>query len=144
MDANTRNRVVVRFKDGSTLKGFTHDFTPIRDTFHLTIESGEGAGTIREILVDSLKAIFFVKTLEGDRNYIEKTLFEQVDQSRLRGLKIRVEFNDGEVCRGISLGYNKNKKGFFMIPVDPDSNNDRIYVIADACRSVQAGEVAKV
>jgi hypothetical protein len=144
MDASTRNRVVVRFKDGKLLKGFTHDFTPIRDTFHLTIEAGNSEGSMEEINIDALKAIFFVKTLEGDRNYIEKKLFEQVDQSRLRGLKIRVEFEDGEVCRGISLGYNKNKKGFFMIPVDPDSNNDRIYVIADACKSVQVGEVAKV
>jgi hypothetical protein len=137
-----RNQVVVRYLDGRIDKGYTHDFTPLRDTFHLTLE--DGSGTILTVDVNDLKAIFFVKTFSGDRNYIEKKFFEQVDQSRFRGLKIRVVFNDGEIIRGISLGYNEKKKGFFLIPVDPDCNNDRIYIIASACKDIKVGEIAQV
>ena len=127
-----RNQVVVRYRDGGLRKGYTHDFTPLRDSFHLTLE--DGSGEILMVDISELKAIFFVKTFDGDRQYIEKKFFEQVDQSRFRGLKMRVVFNDGEIIRGISLGYNEKKKGFFLIPVDPECNNDRIYIIT---RSVQ-------
>ena len=57
-------------------------------------------------------------------------------------MRIRVEFNDGEIIRGISLGYSKSKKGFFVVPVDPQSNNDRIYVIAAAVRDVKIAAAA--
>jgi hypothetical protein len=137
-----RNQVVVHFRDSSIQKGYTHDFTPLRDSFHLTLE--DGSGKVLNVDISQLKAIFFVKSFDGDRNYVEKKFFEQVDQSRFRGLKIRVVFKDGEIMRGISLGYNENKKGFFLIPVDPDCNNDRIYIISDACKDIKVGEIAQV
>ncbi|HER43550.1 MAG TPA: hypothetical protein ENO08_03735 [Candidatus Eisenbacteria bacterium] len=137
-----RNQVVVRYRDGTLKKGYTHDFTPLRDSFHLTLE--DGSVEILTVDVSQLKAIFFVKSFDGDRKYIEKKFFEQVDQSRFRGLKIRVVFNDGEIIRGISLGYNEKKKGFFLIPVDPDCNNDRIYIITGACKDIKVGEIAQV
>lgn len=137
-----RNRVVVHFKDGRLFKGYTHDFTPVKEIFHLASEQEEDKGDIYEIKVADLKAIFFVKTLEGKKDYDEKRRFEEVDTSGLRGVKIRVEFYDGEVIRGISLGYGKNRKGFFIIPVDPQSNNERIYVLSDALRDVKVGSAA--
>ena len=140
MALGNRNQVVVRYEDGTLKKGFTHDFTPLKDSFHLTREDKK----IETIDVNLLKAIFFVKTLEGNESYTEKKFFEQVDQSRSRGLKMRVQFKDGEIIRGVSLGYNANKKGFFLIPVDPESNNDRIYIVADACKDIKVGEIAQV
>ena len=142
MSNSIRNQVVVRFRDGTLQKGYTHDFTPLRDTFHLTLE--DGSGEVLDINISQLKAIFFVKSFDGDRNYVEKKFFEQVDQSRFRGLKIRVVFEDGEIIRGISLGYTERKKGFFLIPVDPDCNNDRIYIISEACKDIKVGEIAQV
>jgi hypothetical protein len=137
-----RNQVVVHFQDGTLLKGYTHDFTPLKESFHLTLE--DGSGEIETIEVPSLKAIFFVKSFDGDRSYVEKKFFEQVDQSRFRGLKMRIVFKDGEIMRGISLGYNEKKKGFFLIPVDPDCNNDRIFIVAEACKDIKVGEIAQV
>jgi hypothetical protein len=142
MSTALRNQVVVHYQDGRVEKGYTHDFTPLKDTFHLTLM--DAGGEFEEISISELKAIFFVKTFDGNRTYVEKKFFEQVDQARFRGLKIRVVFKDGEIMRGISLGYNENKKGFFLIPVDPDCNNDRIYIIAEACKDIKVGEVAQV
>lgn len=135
--------VVLHFKDGRLLKGFTHDFTPMKDAFHLTSEQSKDRGSEYEINCADLKAIFFVKTLEGNKDYVEKKRFDEVDTSGLKGLKIKAEFLDGEIIRGISLGYSKSSKGFFIIPVDPESNNERIYVIADALRNVKVGEEAE-
>lgn len=138
-----RNRIVVHFKDGRLLKGYTHDFTPVKDTFHLTSELEQDKGKIYEVFCPNLKAIFFVKTLSGNKDYKEKKRFDEVNTSGLRGIKIKVEFKDGEVMCGISLGYSKQRKGFFVVPVDPQSNNERVYVLASAVRDVKLGSAAE-
>ena len=138
-----RNRIVVHFKDGRLLKGFTHDFNPVKETFHLTSELESDRGKIYEVFCPNLKAVFFVKTLDGNVDYKEKKRFDEVDISNLRGIKIKIEFNDGEIMRGISLGYSKNRKGFFVVPVDPNSNNERVYVIASAVKDVKLGSAAE-
>ena len=141
-DQNARNKVVIHYADGRLRKGYTHDFTPLRDTFHLTSQLQEDFGTIYEINTTELKAVFFVKTFKGNLGYKEKKRYDEVDTSKLRGMRIRVEFCDGEVLRGISLGYSKKKKGFFVIPVDPRSNNERIYVVAASVKDVKIAAAA--
>jgi hypothetical protein len=138
-----RNRIVLHFNDKRLLKGYTHDFTPLREKFHLISELEEDKGNIYEIRCSDLKAVFFVKSLIGDKDYIEKNDFGDVDAAALRGLKVKVEFPDGEVIRGTSFGYSRNRKGFFIVPVDPGSNNERIYVVAAALREVRIGAEAE-
>lgn len=48
----------------------------------------------------------------------------------------------GEIIRGVTLWYNK-KRGFFVIPVVLQCNNDRIYVVADALESISLGDAAE-
>ncbi|MCX5800844.1 MAG: hypothetical protein NTX17_05590 [Candidatus Eisenbacteria bacterium] len=134
-----RNRIFARFKGGKLLKGYTHDFKPVAETFHL-VDQG---GVVHEIKCSDLKAVFFVKSFEGRKEYVEKKRFEEVDCTALRGLKIRLEFSDGEVIRGFSLGYSKDRKGFYITPLDPAGNNERMYVIADALRDVKVGSAAE-
>ena len=139
----TRNKVVAHFNDGRLFKGYTHDFTPARNTFHLTSQMENNYGTVYEVKLSDLKAIFFVKTWKGSLAYKEKKRFEETDTSHLRGMKIKVLFKDGEIIRGVSLGYSKMKKGFFVIPLDPRSNNERIYVIASAVQEVKIAAAAE-
>jgi hypothetical protein len=137
-----RNLVVIHYKDGKLLRGYTLDFTPIAGVFHLTSELEEDKGKVYDVVVAELKAVFFVKTLYGSTEYKEKKKFEEVDTSRHRGLKIKIVFKDGETIRGMSLGYSKGRKGFFLIPVDPKSNNERIWVVMDAIKEIQIGSAA--
>ncbi len=137
-----RHRVVVHFKDGRLLKGYTQDFIPAHEMFHLTSERAADRGRVYEIRCDNLKAIFFVKTLKGNRTYVEKKKFEEITGAGSRGLKIRVKFPDGEVIRGTSYDYSKKFKGFFIIPVDPRGNNEKVYVISDAALDVKTGDLA--
>lgn len=94
-------------------------------------------------MLSDLKALFFVKTFAGNPGYDEKKRYEAVENPHLRGMKIKVTFFDGEVIRGTTQGYSKDRKGFFLFPVDPQSNNDRIYVMADALQDVQLGNKAE-
>jgi hypothetical protein len=138
-----RNRVVVRFNDGRILKGYTHDFLPEKDLFHLSEDTASETAGIQEIRVPDLKAVFFVKTFNGNKDYNEKKSFKEIDAAILHGIKIKIAFKDGEVLCGLSLGYNKTKKGFFIVPIDPLSNNDRIYIVAASTTEVVVGPAAE-
>ena len=80
----------------------------------------------------TLKAVFFVKDHAGNKDYNENKAFEKP----VPGRKLQVTFRDGEMLVGSSRAYDADRPGFFMTPADPKSNNDRIYVVARAVRSV--------
>lgn len=122
------NKVVARFKDATIMKGTTSDFFPNKKGFHLALISGE----IVEIDVEMLKALFFVKDFEGNRDHKE----EYTDVVPGGGRKVRIEFKDGETVIGFSLGYSPNRPGFFVIPADTKSNNERFFVVASATTKV--------
>jgi hypothetical protein len=134
-----RNKVVVRYRDGRMLKGYTHDFHPMKDTFHVVSEVAGDKGTAYDVNIADLKAVFFVETYDGRADRGLKNPVAAASRPATSGLKIRVEFFDGEVLRGTSLGYNKNKKGFFVLPGDPEDNNERVFVIAASVTDVKVG-----
>jgi hypothetical protein len=125
-----QNKVVVHMADGALLKGTTADFFPNKATFHL---QEEGAGESHSIDVASLKAVYFVKSFAGRSDYREKPDVERAGCGR----KIKISFNDGEIQFGYTQGYAPNRAGFFVFPADPESNNDRIYVITAATGKVE-------
>jgi hypothetical protein len=86
------------------------------------------------VSIQELKAVFFVKTLEGNREYKDKKEFEA--DKTVAGRKIRVVFKDGEVLVGTTHGYQPGRPGFFIHIVDPQSNNERCFVISAATQEV--------
>jgi hypothetical protein len=142
-DSTERNgaHVVAHYKGGRLLKGYTKDFAPGKESFTLVSEQKRDKGQTYQVRVGDLKAVFFVRALEGNMFYREKKRFREVNMSHLRGISMRVRFKDGEVIRGSSLDYAIGKKAFFLTPVDPESNNERIYVVADSVVDIKvAGE----
>jgi hypothetical protein len=137
-----RNRLVVHYNDGTLLKGYSSDFEPGVETFQLVSEMEKDKGQTYEVKCADLKAIFYVKTYEGKKEYIEKKKFDNIDSYGLLGIKIKVEFPDGEVIRGMSFDYGENFKGFFIMPVDPKGNNQKIYVITDNVTDIKVGDNA--
>jgi hypothetical protein len=136
------NRIVVRYRDGRVLKGHTYDFSPQRETFSLVNIDAHGTRRTHEVCCADLKAIFFVKTFEGNNEHVEKTQFGESGTISLPGLKIKITFYDGEIISGASPGYSEDRQGFFVTPIDPESNNRRIYVVSDAATDVKAGQEA--
>ena len=123
------NKVVVRFKDGSIMKGKTRDFFPNKTSFHLETLNGE----TKTIDVEQLKAFFWVKDFEGNKNYDE----DYEDEIAGTGRKIIVKFSDGESIIGYTLGYSPDRQGFFMTPADVKSNNQRIFVVKSASEKIE-------
>jgi hypothetical protein len=124
------NRIVARFADGRMLKGTTQDFAPMKDTFHVI--GSEGGAQPVKVNVSDLKAVFFVKSLVGNAAYHEVKEFG----GPAAGRKVQVTFKDGETLVGSTQAYRPDGPGFFMVPADPLSNNDRVYVVAEAVQEV--------
>jgi hypothetical protein len=122
--------VVARFLDGSMLKGMTCDFFPKKDRFHVVDNVSKET---KEVRMSELKAVFFVKTYEGNQHHHDR---RDVEQQGL-GRRIMVTFKDGEIILGYATSYSKADPGFFVFPTDPENNNDRIFVVNTATKKVR-------
>lgn len=131
MPVDRLNLVVARYRDGKLVKGVTYDFSPAKTLFHVQTSSDK-QGTAPVNMAD-LKAVFFVKSLGGFPEHHEKKEFPETTPGR----KIKVEFFDGEIIAGTTTGYSRERQGFFLFPVDPESNNLRIYVVSAAVKKVE-------
>ncbi len=136
----TAVRVVARFNDGRALKGTTQDFYPNRQKFHLLPADG---GSPVEIRCADLKAVFFVKTFEGDPARTKLRGFVTSPPETSQGKKIAVRFKDGELVCGYTLAYAPDRDGFFVSPADAEGNTLRTYVVTAAAAEVKAGPAAE-
>jgi hypothetical protein len=123
------NKVVLKFKDKTVLKGKTNNFFPNKTSFHLELVNGEQT----EIHIEELKALFFVKSFDGDKRH-EKNYADKVPGG---GRKIKVKFSDGETITGYTTGYSADRAGFYMVPADLKGNNERIFVVASATEAIE-------
>jgi hypothetical protein len=129
------NRVVARYQDGRSAKGMTNDFFPNKDRFHLLPADAPPGAKPAEILVADLKALFFVKEFAGDPKHKKTNTPEGVKPPP--GRKVQVTFKDAEVIVGTTQGYQAGRPGFFLVPIDPASNNERCYVVSAAAKDIK-------
>lgn len=136
----TNNPVAAHFLNGKVLKGTTRDFLPNRPSFHvLPIDGGPGI----QVSTHQIKALFFVKDLNGDPHRTDLRGFISAPPSTQQGSKIAVRFPDGELLCGYSMSYAGRRDGFFMFPADPGSNNLRIFVVVSSSAEVREGAAAE-
>ncbi len=134
-----KNRIVARYLDGRVMKGFTFDFLPNKEKFHLVDSENERKVTAVEI--KDLKAVFFVKSFAGNRERKERV---PEGWGRGGGQRLKITFVDGEIMYGTATVYAPGRMGFFVIPADEGGNNERVFVYAAATRSVEYAAVGAV
>jgi len=132
-------RVILRFVDGKMLKGFIRDLKIAEEYLYLEDESNHQ----HKVRLKELKAIFFVRKFEGERNHLEKKSFTG---TRPGSKRVFVKFKDGETIMGNMEGDIPWEKGFFLesmkekaftiVPVDEDSNNTKILVVTTSVQDV--------
>lgn len=122
------DKLVVRLKNKTLLKGRTGDFSPINKLFHMRLLNGE------EVMVDmeKIKAAFFVKCYDGNKNY----KYKYEDKILWGGNKIEVKFIDGETMIGYAQHYDFTQYGFFITPADLKGNNNRVFVLNSAAEKI--------
>jgi hypothetical protein len=136
------DKIVARFRDGRLVKGYVKKFAIDSDTVLIHEPKSQKQ---HEVSVDDLKALFFVKTFKGYRDYAEKKAFGIRNNP---GCKVYVKFNDKESLigfiegdipwdKGFSLSRLGSKaKGFFIVPCDSESNNHRVFVVGTAIEDI--------
>ena len=85
--------------------------------------------TIEDVSTKDAKAVFFVKTFDGDLRH--RALHFHEHAPIVAGLWVRVYFYDGEMIEGL-ISNTKDfvlESGFFLRPTDPNGNNRLVYVL---------------
>ncbi|MCX5835227.1 MAG: hypothetical protein NTV99_12125 [Deltaproteobacteria bacterium] len=130
-----QSKVIVRYIDGRIVKGFTQDFFPNKDRFHLRLLDNASGNGLQQILLKDLKALFFVRDFSGNPSYNERKAF--MEGERAQGRKVEITFKDGEKLVGATLGYDPNRSGFFIFPADNKCNNIRVFAIKSSVETVR-------
>jgi hypothetical protein len=115
----TDEKVVLRFRDGRTERVALDPIDPSREV----LVAHDDDGNANEVPFADLKAVFFPRIAPD----------ESLEPAS--GMRIAVEFTDGEVIRG-TAHYNPERNGFFLFP-DDRSKSDRIFVVNSAIVSIE-------
>ncbi len=138
------DKVVIRYIDGKMIKGYLTNFSEKSDNISIREIDND---KVVQVPVDTLKAIFFVRSFEGKRTYSEKKVY---GISAKKGDRAFVKFKDAEPLVGFLTGdvpWDRKKgfflskietdlKGFYIVPVDRGSNNLKIFVMLSAVEDV--------
>jgi hypothetical protein len=128
------HKVVAHFIDHQVVKGTSLDVDPGKPHCHVRTDEGE----IVDVDLSQVKALFFVKDLNGNSKYDEVKDPASGD-NRLRGSTlIDITFVDGEKLGVLTNRYPPRGVFFFAVPMDPKSNNIRILINRDAIASMEA------
>ena len=132
-----KKKAVVKYQNGDIIKGWVQDFRLDRESFILFPLIEYSKEERIEIKYSSLKAVFFVKDFTGDKDYQKVRTFNVDLKITPSQRKLLVNFLDGEHLYGTSHSYGRYKIGFFVYPIDPKDNSERIFVVHKAIESVR-------
>ena len=132
-----KKKAVVKYQNGEIIKGWIEDFRLDRASFILFPLIDYSKEERMEINFNSLKAVFFVKDFTGDKDYKKVRTFNVDLKITPSQRKLIVNFEDGEHLYGTSHNYGRYKVGFFVYPIDPKDNSERIFVAHSAVETVR-------
>ena len=130
-----RKKVVAHFRDGRTVKGYMLGLAPDEDVVYMVPPNLDSYG-VEAVSISHLKAIFFVKSFDGDRHRLKCNALAKQALRKMVEPKVKVTFRDAEVLYGtIADGHSKDQN-FFVAPADKHNNNNMVYVVSDSTLSV--------
>jgi hypothetical protein len=126
-----QNDVVAHYLNGSIVKGTSMDVVPSKGFCHIRTDEG-----ITKVDFKDLKALYFVKDLSGNPKRKDSQEVQE-DDMRLRGSRLlEVIFKDDERLVVLCNTFPPKTERFFVLPIDIDSNNQRILINRDAVVSI--------
>jgi hypothetical protein len=129
------SKIVVRYRNGKILKGYTQNFFPNKTVFHVNLLGASGSGGLVEVNHEDLKAVFFVRDFNGNAKHVERK--QLAPGERPQGRLMEVTCKDGEVMVGTTTGYDPKRPAFFLFPIDTSANNVRVFMVTGAVRSAR-------
>jgi hypothetical protein len=133
LTGSTTKKVMVRRFDREPLPGFVSPQSYLQPG---GVELLKPDGTVVLIPYQELKTVCFVKDFETSDEAPERKVF--LTRPKMDGLWVRMRFRDGEVMDGI-LSNNLlqwEAYGFNVVPPEPYSNNQRIFLPRQAVTEI--------
>jgi hypothetical protein len=131
--ASTTKKAVFRRFDREPLAGYVNPLTYLQPA---GVELLSAQGNISAIPYGEIKSISFVREFQGGGE-AERLVFHT--RPKTEGLWVSLQFRDGEIMEGIMPNnlLQLDPHGFTVIPPDPYSNNQRVFVPRAALLSVE-------
>ena len=134
MAGSTSKKVRIARFDREALLGYVNPLTYLRAN---GVELLTPDGNFAVVGYEEVKTVCFVRDFASAEAPPERKVF--TTRPKMSGLWVRAEFRDGDVMDGI-LSNNLlqiENQGFTLIPPDPYSNNQKIFVPKAALREIQ-------
>ena len=116
--------IVAHLIGGTVVKGVSLDVNPLKPTCHLKTE----AGPTIEVALAKTKALFFVKSAGGQKEFREGKAPAPGDPRLIGAKQVRVIFADQEEIVGLMNRFPPITPYFYLLPIDPASNNIRMLI----------------
>jgi len=130
--STTKKAVIQRF-DKEALSGYVHPQSYLQLT---GVELLSAQGNVATIPYEEIKTISFVREFEGGAD-AARLVFNT--RPKMEGLWMSFQFRDGEVMEGVMPNnlLPVEPYGFTIIPPDPYSNHQRVFIPRTALRAVE-------
>jgi hypothetical protein len=132
--SSTTKKVLIRRFDREPLVGFVNPQVYLLEG---GIELMTQGGAVTMVPYEDVKSVCFVKDFDTAESEPERKVFNT--RPKTDGLWVRMTFRDDEVMEGI-LANNLmllEPHGFTIVPPDPYSNNQRIFLPRAALKELQ-------
>jgi hypothetical protein len=128
--STTKKAIIYRF-DKEPVAGHVNPVSYLQPT---GVELLSAEGNAASVPYADVKTIYFVRDFDGSEEPARRVFFTR---PKMAGLWVRFEFRDGDVMEGILTNnlLQVEPYGFTVIPPDPTSNNQRVFVPRAALRS---------
>lgn len=132
MAASTTKKAIIRRYDREPLAGYVNPFSFLQSA---GVELLSAEGNVSSVPYEDIKSISFVR--DFDSRGADRQVFNT--RPRIEGLWVSFQFRDGEVMEGVMSNnlLQVERYGFTVIPPDPSSNNQRIFIPRASLRSVE-------
>ncbi len=134
MVASTTKKVLIRRFDREPLAGFVNQQAFLNP---VGVELLSPGGAFSVVPYEEVKTVCFVKDFEAAEEEQGRKVFQ--NRPKTDGLWVRMTFRDGEVMEGI-LANNLlllEPYGFTVVPPEPYSNNQRVFLPRTALKELQ-------
>lgn len=134
MASSTTKKVLIRRFEREPLVGFINPQVYLRADGIEVLTTG---GEVSVVPYGEVKSVCFVKDFDAAEQESERKVFNT--RPKTDGLWVRMTFRDDEVMEGILANnlLQLDPYGFTVVPPDPYSNNQRIFLPKTALKELQ-------
>jgi len=131
--SSTTKKVVIRRFQKEPLAGYVNPASYLQPA---GVDLLSALGNVSTVPYEEIKTISFVRDFEG-AGEAGRRIFNT--RPKMEGLWVSLEFRDGEVMEGIMPNnlLHLEPYGFTVIPPDPYSNQQRVFIPRAAVQSVE-------